>query len=90
MRLVRALARRKAEPMSETKFTPRQKQVLDLMREIFGDEMEADKRNYRKIADRIGWQETSSVRFTLYCLRAKGAIVSVGPSTVSPERWVAR
>jgi hypothetical protein len=70
--------------------TPRQKQVLDLLREMFHGEMDAEARNYRRIADRVGWQENSSVRFTLYCLRAKGAVRSIGSSSVSPERWVAR
>lgn len=75
--------------MNKQDFTPRQQQVLDLMRELFGGEMDAENRNYRRIADRIGWQENSSVRFALYCLRAKGAVRSVGNSSVRPERWVA-
>ena len=76
--------------MSKSNFTPRQKQVLDLMRELFGGEMDADERNYLRIANRVGWKETSQVRFTLYCLRAKGAVTSIGNSSVRPERWVAR
>ena len=87
MSVVRSVACGKAEPMS---LTPRQKQVLDLLREMFHGEMDAEARNYRRIADRVGWQENSSVRFTLYCLRAKGAVRSIGSSSVSPERWVAR
>ena len=74
--------------MTQPSFTPRQQQVLDLMREMFGGEMEADKRNYLRIAHRVGWKEISQVRFTLYCLRAKGAVRSIGTSSVSPERWV--
>ena len=76
--------------MSKPQFTPRQQQVLDLLREMYGGEMEAEHRNYLKIAHRVGWKEVSQVRFTLYCLRAKGAVISIGNSTVSPERWVAR
>ena len=87
MSVVRELACRAAKQMS---LTPRQKQVLDLLREMFHGEMDAEARNYRRIADRVGWQENSSVKFTLYCLRAKGAVRSIGTSSVSPERWVAR
>ena len=85
--MVRPVACGKTKPMS---LTPRQKQVLDLLREMFHGEMDAEARNYRRIADRVGWQENSSVKFTLYCLRAKGAVRSIGTSSVSPERWVAR
>ena len=84
------MAHWKAEQVSKPQFTPRQQQVLDLLREMYGGEMDAEHRNYLKIAHRIGWKETSQVRFTLYCLRAKGAVTSIGNSTVRPERWVAR
>lgn len=73
-----------------TPVSPRQQQVLDLMREIFGGEMEAEARNYRRIAARIGWKDCSGVRDCLYALRAKGAIRSTGASMTKPERWVAR
>ena len=79
--------------MSHLKQTPisvRQQQVLDLMREIFDGEMEAHNGNYQKISDRVGWKHFSAVKDCLYCLRAKGAVKSIGTSATKPDRWVAR
>lgn len=76
--------------LRDTPISVRQKQVLDLLREIFDGDMEADNRNYRRIADRIGWKHHGPVKDCLFCLRAKGAVASIGSSVTMPERWVAR
>ena len=71
------------------KISPRQNQVLNLVRDRFDGEMDASPENYRQIADEIGWKNYGGVQDCLFALRAKGAVWSVG-SIAFPTKWIAK
>jgi len=77
----------KGERLASTPISPRQRQVLDLVRDLFAGSMPGTRAAYRRIATAIGWKNYTSVKPALFVLRAKGAVRSVGGTMTSPERW---
>jgi LexA DNA binding domain len=73
--------------MPVTPISERQQQVLDLLVTEFGGRILASACNYRRIADAVGWKNSSGVRDCLFILRAKGAIKSVGLMQTKPDSW---
>lgn len=66
----------------------RQRQVLELLDQLFDGSMEAKTENYRRIARELGISEYSPVIVTLQTLRAKGRIRSEGRLMTRPDRWL--
>lgn len=68
--------------------TPRQQELLALVKDRFGGVMDGTRANYATLAAAMGWTDNSSVLNTLHVLRSKGALESVGRSLTRPEGWV--
>lgn len=77
----------KGERLATTPISPRQAQVLGLVREIFDGKMPNTVEAYSRVATEVGWKTTSGVRDSLFALRAKGAVRSIGGTITRPERW---
>ena len=76
------------EDVTRSKFpSPRQQQVLDIIREVFGGSIRADRNVFLAIAKRVGWKDEGSIRDTLFSLREKGYMQSSGGMISRPDRW---
>jgi hypothetical protein len=75
--------------LADYKISKRQSEVLALLRERFAGEMDHSAANYQVISDAIGWKSYQAVRETLFTLRAKGFVTTIGKSVTRPDRWIA-